>query len=57
MFVSVFAHTHIPQAIQELGSDIIIVGRGIYTSANVVETARLYQERAFSSYLERINSK
>jgi uridine monophosphate synthetase len=39
------------KAIQQLGSDIIIVGRGIYTASNVVATAKEFQERAYSAYL------
>ena len=42
------------QAIEDLDSDIIIVGRGIYTSPNTVETAKQFKERGYSAYLQRI---
>ena len=53
-------HTHmhsLAQAIGELGSDIIIVGRGIYTAPNVVETAKEYKERGFAAYLQRMQEE
>jgi uridine monophosphate synthetase len=42
------------EAIEDLDSDIIIVGRGIYTSPNTVETAKQFKERGYSAYLQRI---
>jgi orotidine-5'-phosphate decarboxylase len=41
------------EAIGDLDSDIIIVGRGIYTSPNAVETAKQFRERGYSAYLQR----
>ena len=41
----------------ERGSDIVIVGRGIYTSADPVETAKLFREKAYEAYVKRCNKK
>lgn len=43
------------QVIVEGGSDIIIVGRGIYGSGNVVENAIAYKKAGWEAYLSKIN--
>ena len=45
------------QVIVESGCDIIIVGRGIYGSGDVVENAKLYQKAGWDAYLERLAMK
>jgi len=40
-------------AVLENGSDIIIAGRGILQSDNILSTARLYREAGWESYLRR----
>lgn len=42
------------KAIEEQGTDIIIVGRGILSSSRPLETANLYRERAFIAYERRL---
>ncbi|XP_035204451.1 uridine 5'-monophosphate synthase-like [Stegodyphus dumicola] len=39
-----------PEEAVKDGADVIIVGRGICNSDNVIQTAKLYQTRAFSAY-------
>jgi uridine monophosphate synthetase len=38
-------------------SDVVIVGRGIYTSSDPKVEAIKYQEAAWQSYLDRITNK
>lgn len=45
------------KVIYEQGSDIIIVGRGIYTSKDMKESARAYRDAGWKAYQKRINSK
>ncbi|CAG9977998.1 unnamed protein product [Clonostachys byssicola] len=45
-----------PEAAVKGGSDFIIVGRGIYTSDNRVETAKQYQREGWNAYEARIAS-
>ena len=51
-----YCYNHL-QAVLERGSDIVIVGRGIYTSADPVETAKLFREKAYEAYVKRCNKK
>ncbi|HSX38741.1 MAG TPA: orotidine-5'-phosphate decarboxylase [Chlamydiales bacterium] len=44
------------EAILNNGSDIIIVGRGIYESDNIQKTAKQYQREGWNAYLERVKS-
>lgn len=41
--------------IEELGSDIIIVGRGIYEADDPQRAAQLYREAGWESYLNRLS--
>lgn len=41
--------------IGELGSDVIIVGRGIYHAADPAHAAREYQDSAWRAYIKRIS--
>lgn len=43
------------QAIVENGSDIVIVGRGIYSAEKPKEAAQKYRNAAWQAYLERVN--
>jgi orotidine-5'-phosphate decarboxylase len=45
------------QVILESNCDIIIVGRGIYGSGNVIENAKKYQKVGWQAYLDRINKE
>ncbi|KAI8049059.1 hypothetical protein BDF22DRAFT_701000 [Syncephalis plumigaleata] len=42
------------QAVLECGTDVVIVGRGIYGASNPNEEAKRYREEAWQAYLERI---
>jgi orotidine-5'-phosphate decarboxylase len=42
-------------SIIEHGCDIIVVGRGIISSENPIETAIEYQKSAFDAYIKRLN--
>jgi uridine monophosphate synthetase len=44
------------EAIVQNGSDIIIVGRGLYESENTRDVAEQYRSAGWSAYLERINN-
>eukprot|EP01116_Phalansterium_solitarium_P018513 TRINITY_DN4923_c0_g1_i1.p1 TRINITY_DN4923_c0_g1~~TRINITY_DN4923_c0_g1_i1.p1 ORF type:complete len:503 (-),score=121.26 TRINITY_DN4923_c0_g1_i1:183-1640(-) len=44
-----------PEAAVANGSDIIIVGRGVYASGDAAEQAKLYQEAGWNAYLKRIS--
>jgi orotidine-5'-phosphate decarboxylase len=43
------------QAIYENESDVIIVGRGIYTKGNIIQTAKTYREQGWEAYLQRLS--
>jgi orotidine-5'-phosphate decarboxylase len=45
------------QVIVEGKSDVIIVGRGIYGSGDVIENAKAYQKAGWDAYLESLNQK
>ncbi|KAJ3069960.1 orotidine 5'-phosphate decarboxylase [Podochytrium sp. JEL0797] len=45
------------EVVLECGCDVIIVGRGIYGSGEVVENAKVYQKAGWDAYLERIGCK
>ncbi|KAJ3302646.1 orotidine 5'-phosphate decarboxylase [Blyttiomyces sp. JEL0837] len=45
------------EVVFDSGCDVIIVGRGIYGDANVVENAKAYQKAGWDAYLERIGGK
>ena len=57
LIVIIFSCYNYLQAVLEQGSDIVIVGRGIYTSADPVETAKLFREKAYEAYVKRCNKK
>jgi orotidine-5'-phosphate decarboxylase len=42
------------QVIVESGSDVIIVGRGIYVSGDVVQNAKEYRQAGWDAYLQRL---
>ncbi|KAJ3017259.1 UNVERIFIED_CONTAM: orotidine 5'-phosphate decarboxylase, partial [Siphonaria sp. JEL0065] len=42
------------EVILDSGCDIIIVGRGIYGSGDIVENAKTYQKAGWDAYLERV---
>lgn len=44
-----------PESAVEGGSDIIIVGRGVYTAKDPVATAQQYQQAGWNAYLKRIS--
>jgi orotidine-5'-phosphate decarboxylase len=48
---------HSPEMAIQKGSDIIIVGRGIYGDADPVQAAQLYQREGWEAYEKRINIK
>jgi orotidine-5'-phosphate decarboxylase len=43
------------QVIVDSDCDIIIVGRGIYGSGDIVSNAKQYQKAGWDAYLEKIN--
>ena len=43
------------EAVLERGSDIIIVGRGVYEAEDVVGAARKFKERGYAAYLQSHN--
>ncbi|KAI9326996.1 orotidine-5'-phosphate decarboxylase [Obelidium mucronatum] len=45
------------EVILDSGCDVIIVGRGIYGSGDIVENAKTYQKAGWDAYLERIGQK
>jgi orotidine 5'-phosphate decarboxylase subfamily 1 len=45
------------QAIAEAGSDIIIVGRGIYTASSLEHEAKKYQDAGWDAYIQKISNK
>jgi orotidine-5'-phosphate decarboxylase len=47
-------YNSVEEVILNRGTDLIIVGRGIYESKNIKETAQEYRERGWDSYLKRL---
>ncbi|KAJ3060418.1 orotidine 5'-phosphate decarboxylase [Rhizoclosmatium hyalinum] len=45
------------EVVLECGCDVIIVGRGIYGSGDLVENAKVYQKAGWDAYLERVGRK
>jgi len=48
-------YNSVEHVILNRGTDLIIVGRGIYNSKNIKETAKEYRQRGWDSYLKRLN--
>jgi orotidine 5'-phosphate decarboxylase subfamily 1 len=44
------------QVLVDSGCDIIIVGRGIYGSGDMVENAKMYQKAGWEAYLARLSA-
>ena len=45
------------KAITESGSDVIIVGRGIYKASDPAAAAKQYQDAGWAAYLESVGAR